>query len=183
MVYPVFVFDLFMCICNFQFYCKPKFLGSFLLQWRIKAVAISNKTTRDKFSALKFYTKCLSKVEKFLELLQCLALNVALYTFEPSPLLNICALYSFMKPTEPKRKNRNPAGPGANGSGPGHVVRKRKSPSPAPATVMTDLNNQDGPLPEFACKVCGRFVQILLLTVQWKGCSECWLFSLLCPKS
>lgn len=63
---------------------------------------------------------------------------------------------SFMKPSEPKRKNRGTAGPGTNGSTSGHVVRKRKSPSPAPATAVNDLNNQGGPLPEFACKVCGR---------------------------
>lgn len=63
---------------------------------------------------------------------------------------------SFMKPTEPRRKNRNTVGPGPNGSSSGNAVRKRKSPSPAPATTINDMNNQGGPLPEFACKVCGR---------------------------
>ena len=63
-----------------------------------------------------------------------------------------------MKPSEPRRKNRNTTVAASNGSSQGHVVRKRKSPSPAPATSMSELNNQDGPLPEFACKVCGRSV-------------------------
>ena len=63
---------------------------------------------------------------------------------------------SFMKPSEPRRKNRNTTVAASNGSSAGHVVRKRKSPSPAPATSVSELNNQDGPLPEFACKVCGR---------------------------
>lgn len=67
-----------------------------------------------------------------------------------------------MKPTEPRRKNRNTTGPGANGSSPGNAIRKRKSPSPAPATTVNDMNNQGGPLPEFACKVCGRLVHCFL---------------------
>ena len=67
-----------------------------------------------------------------------------------------------MKPTEPRRKNRNTTGPASNGSSPGHVVRKRKSPSPAPAAAVSDLNNPEGPLPEFACKVCGRLVHVCL---------------------
>lgn len=63
-----------------------------------------------------------------------------------------------MKPTEPRRKNRNANGPPTNGTSQGHVVvRKRKSPSPAPA-VLPVINNPDGTLPEFACKVCGRLV-------------------------
>ena len=72
-----------------------------------------------------------------------------------------------MKPTEPRRnKNRTTNGPSSNGSSQGSgntVVRKRKSPSPAPATVLPDLNNPDGPLPEFACKVCGRLVKIIFV--------------------
>lgn len=69
-----------------------------------------------------------------------------------------------MKPSEPRRnKNRNPTGPSTNGASAGHVTgRKRKSPSPAPAAVVPDLNNPDGPLPEFACKVCGRLVESYL---------------------
>lgn len=71
-----------------------------------------------------------------------------------------------MKPSEPRRnKNRNTAGPSANGASSGHVTgRKRKSPSPAPAAVVPDLNNPDGPLPEFACKVCGRLVAVDLFS-------------------
>ena len=67
-----------------------------------------------------------------------------------------------MKPSEPRRnKNRNTTGPSTNGASTGHVTgRKRKSPSPAPAAVVSDLNNPDGPLPEFACKVCGRLVAV-----------------------
>lgn len=69
---------------------------------------------------------------------------------------------SFMKPSEPnRRKNRNTAGSSAtNGTNSAPVVRKRKSPSPAPASVLPDLNNPDGQLPEFACKVCGRLVAL-----------------------
>lgn len=73
-------------------------------------------------------------------------------------------LNSFMKPSEPnRRKNRNTAGSSAsNGTNSAPVVRKRKSPSPAPASVHPDLNNPDGQLPEFACKVCGRLVALFL---------------------
>ena len=73
-------------------------------------------------------------------------------------------LNSFMKPSEPnRRKNRNTAGSSAsNGTNLAPVVRKRKSPSPAPASVHPDLNNPDGQLPEFACKVCGRLVALFL---------------------
>lgn len=72
-----------------------------------------------------------------------------------------------MKPSEPRRnKNRNTTGPSANGASSGHVTgRKRKSPSPAPAAVVPDLNNPDGPLPEFACKVCGRLVAVSVVPV------------------
>ena len=70
-------------------------------------------------------------------------------------------LNSFMKPSEPsRRKIRNTTGPSAtNGTNATHAPRKRKSPSPAPASVLPDLNNPDAPLPEFACKVCGRLVE------------------------
>ena len=73
-----------------------------------------------------------------------------------------------MKPSEPRRnKNRNPTGPSTNGAGSGHVTgRKRKSPSPAPAAVVPDVNNPDGPLPEFACKVCGRLVAVDLFSLR-----------------
>lgn len=82
-----------------------------------------------------------------------------------------------MKPSEPRRnKNRNTAGPSANGASSGHVTgRKRKSPSPAPAAVVPDLNNPDGPLPEFACKVCGRFVAVDLFSLQVHVHGSFWL--------
>ena len=72
-----------------------------------------------------------------------------------------------MKPSEPRRnKNRNTTGQSTNGTSSGHVTgRKRKSPSPAPAAVVPDLNNPDGPLPEFACKVCGRLVAVNLFSI------------------
>lgn len=95
---------------------------------------------------------------QFRQLRACILFHFNLYIY--------CS-YSFMKPSEPRRnKNRNTTGPSTNGASSGHVTgRKRKSPSPAPAAVVPDSNNPDGPLPEFACKVCGRLVAVDLFSI------------------
>ena len=102
-----------------------------------------------------------------------LTIHLILFHFN----LYIYCSYSFMKPSEPRRnKNRNPTGQSSNGTNSGHVTgRKRKSPSPAPAAVVPDLNNPDGPLPEFACKVCGRLVTVDSFSIHVH--SSFWLLS------
>ncbi|XP_031550999.1 uncharacterized protein LOC116288367 [Actinia tenebrosa] len=59
---------------------------------------------------------------------------------------------SFMKPSEP-RKRRNPATTSLNQDSVPVVVKKRKPYVPAP---MPQPTVEGGPLPEYACKVCGR---------------------------